>query len=409
MSCIAAASVTEPQASKSGTVARRTDILIAGAGLAGSLAAIMLARAGYNVTIIDPHTVYPPDFRCEKLDEQQIRMLEKTGLADIALSAGTRYREEWIARFGRLVEKRAVEQYGIDYTELVNRLRDEMPEAVRFVHGKVTAIATGADRQTVTLAGGEQISARLVVVANGLNSGLREALGMPREELSRCHSVSIGFDIEPARPLLFESLTYFTEHARDRMAYLTLFPIGERMRANLFVYRDLSDPWLRAFKAEPRKALFDLLPKLSSLTGEFEVTGAIKLRPMDLYATTGYRQNGIVLVGDALNTACPAAGTGLSKVLTDVERLCNVHVPQWLATDGMGLEKIAAYYDDPVKIARDTHSAHKAYFARSLTIDSGLAWRARRWMRFVGGYAVGPCRRLMSVLRPAPALVTPAA
>ena len=57
----------------------------------------------------------------------------------------------------------------------------------------------------------------------------------------------------------------------------------------------------------------------------------------------------MVLIGDAFSTSCPAAGTGTGKVFTDVERLCNVYIPRWFATPGMGAEKIAAFYDDPVR------------------------------------------------------------
>ena len=39
---------------------------------------------------------------------------------------------------------------------------------------------------------------RLVVLANGLNTGLRHSLGIEREVVSACHSISIGFALEPA-------------------------------------------------------------------------------------------------------------------------------------------------------------------------------------------------------------------
>ncbi len=68
---------------------RHTDIAIVGGGLAGSTAAAMLGRAGYDAVLIDPHPAYPPDFRCEKLDSAQVRLFRKTGLADAVLRAAT--------------------------------------------------------------------------------------------------------------------------------------------------------------------------------------------------------------------------------------------------------------------------------------------------------------------------------
>src|SRR5262249_35100457 len=255
-----------------------------------------------------------------------------------------------IARFGHLVEKRPNGQFDLLYDTLVNTVRAEIPPAVEFIHGKAAAIATSAERQTVTLSSGEEISARLIVLANGLNISLRHSLGIGREVMSACHSISIGFDLAPVDRLAFDfrALTYYPESAAGRMAYLTLFPIGASMRANLFVYRDMDDPWLREMRHSGERALFTLMPGLRKFVGEVTVSD-VKIRPVDLYVSTGYRQAGVVLVGDAFATSCPAAGTGCNKVFTDVERLCDVHIPRWIASDGIGAEKIAAFYDDEVK------------------------------------------------------------
>jgi 2-polyprenyl-6-methoxyphenol hydroxylase-like FAD-dependent oxidoreductase len=102
----------------------------------------------------------------------------------------------------------------------------------------------------------------------------------------------------------------------------------------------------------------------------------------------------VILVGDAFETTCPVTGTGTDKVFTDVERLCNVHIPAWLATEGMDESKIAAFYDDPVKTACDAWSSAKAFNFRSVSIETGIYWRALRWARFMARLGEGVWRRL---------------
>ena len=373
-----------------------TDVAIIGGGLAGSLTAAMLGRAGIDTILIDPHPVYPPDFRCEKLDGDQVSVLRKTGLADEVLREATHDRESWVARFGRLVDKRVGDQQGILYAPLVNCVRGLIPDTVTNIHAKARAIATSAERQQVTLSNGDEISARLVVLANGLSVALRDQLGIKRDVLSECHSISIGFDARPVgrQAFAFPALTYYAEKAQDRTAYITLFPIGHTMRANLFVYRTMDDPWLRDMRKSPQQTLHALMPGLRALMGEFQVEGPVQIRPADLYVTHGYRQPGIVLVGDAFATSCPAAGNGARKVLNDVERLCNGHVADWLATPGMGLDKIARFYDDPVKRASDDYSLAKAFWLRAFSTDPALPWRARRWAKFFAQYGLWKWRQL---------------
>ena len=384
-----------------------TDIAIVGGGLAGSTTAAMLGRAGISAVMIDPHTVYPPDFRCEKIAGPHIDALKRTGLADLVLPATTFDGEHsdgttWISRFGRLVDRRPGDQHGIMYDNFVNTMRRAIPANVPQYALKVTGITTSADRQHVTLANGEIVSARLVVLASGLNLGIRHWLGIEREVISPCHSITIGFNMKPIGRASFDfgSLTHYTERLSDKMAYITLFPIGDTMRANLFTYRGADDPWLREIRQDPVASLHKLMPNLARLTGDFEIDGPLRIRPADLYISKGHLQPGVVVVGDAFATSCPAAGTGSYKVFTDVERLCNVYIPNWLTSEGMDTAKIAAFYDDPVKRACDEFSLREAHALRSMSIDSGLIWQMHRWARFGMRFARGTLRRRLNRTQP---------
>ncbi len=374
-----------------------TDIAIIGGGLAGSTAAAMLGRAKIPAVVIDPHETYPFDFRVEKINgDEQVGRFHQTGIAESVLRSATHGGENWIARFGYLLDKKPGRQYGIMYDALIGAVRAEISSPAEIVYGKVTDVATSAERQKITLSNGDTISARLVVLANGLSVGLRRNLGIERQVLSAGHSISIGFDMEPVGRAAFEfpALTYFSERTKERVAYVTLFPIGNRMRANLFVYRDLDDPWLRQMRKDPVETMNAVLPRLRRITREYAVTGDVRIRPADVYISTGYRQPGVVLIGDAFAATCPVTGTGTDKVFTDVARLCNVHIPAWLATEGMDETKIATFYDDPVKQACDAWSMAKAFSFRKVTIENGLYWRAQRWARFLAWFGEGVARRM---------------
>src|ERR1700733_3433617 len=125
-----------------------TDIAIIGGGLAGSTAAAMLGRAGIPAVLIDPHPAYPPDFRVEKLSgDEQLERFRKTGIAESVLRSATHDGENWIARFGYLLDKRPSRQFGIMYDSLVNAIRAAIPPAVEQVYAKVVAVSNSADRQ----------------------------------------------------------------------------------------------------------------------------------------------------------------------------------------------------------------------------------------------------------------------
>jgi 2-polyprenyl-6-methoxyphenol hydroxylase-like FAD-dependent oxidoreductase len=367
------------------------DIAIVGGGLAGSAAAAMIGRSSLTACLIDPRRDYHADFRCEALTQGQVDLLTKVGLLEGLIPSMTASRGLWIARRGKIVERRESCLYGVSYQRMVNQLREQRSSRISLIEGNVMQVQNGPARQTLTLADGRTISARLVVIAVGTNARLRRGLGITQTEISPTHSISLGFDVNPRSRDTFEfpALTYYSDSTSQRAAYITLFPTSGGMRANLFVYRSAQDPWLKQFQRSPHETLNALMPNLMNVVGPYEVSSAVQIRPVDLYEVSKFTQDGIVLIGDAFANSCPAAGTGCDKVLVDVERLCNHHLPRCFEDEGMTAAKIQSFYNDPVKNARDAQSRTHAFYTRAFAVDDSVKWRVMRVANGIAHYMIG--------------------
>lgn len=380
----------------------KTDVAIIGSGFAGATAAAMLGRSGVNAVIVDPNAEKRPDFRCEKLSASQLPLLEKTGLADDLLPHTCLNSEIWIVRYGRLIDRRPTTAAGFVYNDFVNAINRAVPKTVPRFEAKGTKIAQENGSPVVALSTGEEIAAKLVILSTGLNPGLRGSLGIDQELLSRCHSISIGFDIRPVgrQSFDFPALTYFPDRPDQRFAYLSLFPVPGAMRANLFVYWSPDDPRLHRFRHNCESALLELLPRLTRFTGQFSVEGTVSIRPVDLVRSTNVKIPGVVLVGDAYSTSCPAAGTGSNKVLTDVERLCSGYIRSWLRKSSIGADDIAAFYADPAKVQCESASYNSAIDLRLLSTKTSLNFGWRRGSRFVAQAVIGGSRSWLPATLP---------
>lgn len=361
------------------------DIAIVGGGLAGSLAAAVLARAGHRVALIDKRAVHPDEFRVEKIGGQQLEMFRKLGFLEALENVACRYDRVLNIREGKVVDVSVGQAYGFSYANLVAMARSRLPDRSSLIVDEVSAISCSDDVQHIELASGKRLDARLVVLATGMASALGYKLGIRRRVLAERHSVSFGFTIarEDGGPFDFEALTCYGERTADGIDYLSLFPVPSGMRANLFMFRDPTDPIMRELRREPEATVLRLLPGLWPYLGDFRVTDKVQNWVMDLTVVEGHLQPGIVLIGDAFQTNCPAAGTGVARLLVDVDRLCTEYAPRWLASAGMGTEKISQFYSDPDKVAADQRSLKMAHFRQALTSRSDIGWDVRRRLHFL--------------------------
>lgn len=355
------------------------EVIIVGGGVAGVTAAAVLAQQGRRVILLDSRSAYPPVFKAEKVEQDELRVLREFGLLEPLLPHSGRSSEVYVASGDRIFRRKPMEQIGIPYADLVNILRANLPAGVETRLGQADRIIPGAGKTSVRLTTGEELTARLVVLACGISDPLLSSLGLWRRVIQKEQCVGLGFDVatSDSRPFPFQSLTYYPTNAAYGIDYLTLFKIRHTMRANLFIFRPADDPWIRAFHSEPELLLQHAMPKLSRVIGEYQVMGSVVSSRVDLYRTEGRMPDGVVLIGDALQTACPSTGLGIKKVLTDVNVLAEC-APQWFSTPGMSVEKINGFYDHQRKRSVDAHALQRALYQRRAATSQSLRWRVYR-------------------------------
>lgn len=343
------------------------DLIIVGAGFAGSLLAISLRASGRSVLLIDRHPEMRSIFRAEKLETAQSQRMRQLGVLDLRrpIAPPTGKIMRFDAQGGRIVD--TGEQYGIDYHDTVNALRREALATARLVVAEVVNISASADGRCreVVLDNGQRVRGRVVVLACGYRPGIHKRIQLGLTQDKTLRSLFVGFDLELADAMP-EGLRGCNEHldqGAGGLDYLTVFRVGDRTRANLSAQLRADDPRCRLLWTRPHETLAQWFPQLSAFTGGFKVTSRL-----DQFVTTYYRVQtqdmpGVVAVGDTFQSANPATGTGLSKIFTDVQLLSEEFLPRWLATDSCQGDQVQAYYNHARKVQEDqrTHALWTAF------------------------------------------------
>lgn len=366
------------------------DVVIVGAGLAGSIAAAVLAQKAVRVILIDSRNNYPGCFKSERIYEDQIILFRKFGLIDGLRLFASPIHEVTYVRGPECIRRLRVDQYGISYKDMVNGVRCQIPMSAVWKTGRVRDIQPGLEVSRVTLLSGETITARLCVLACGTGGHLHQGLGIEKRIIRKGQSLVIGFNVagDNGKHFPFEALKYHPLATDDRVAFLNLFPIRDIMRANLAVYRLPNEEWVTEFKQNPHEVLLSMLPGLVRFTGPFHIASKLEMCPIDQYSVMGHIRPGLVLIGDCYQNVCPTSGMGVSKILTDVDCLGR-YVPEWLQTSGMDVDKISNFYGDRRKRVCDEATIHLAQNWRELSTNTSYLWHLRRELRYLIMYLRG--------------------
>jgi len=372
-----------------------TDVAILGAGFAGSLAAVMIGAAGYDVTLIDVNPDSHSGFRAEKIDSDQLALLNEMGLLDVFKAAGTLANKVINIRGKAVIDRRHIEEYGLHYSEMISLLRSRFSSNLQMRQGRVIDIAaggSGGNRQAVILEDGTSIEARLVVLACGHNEPLFRQLSFKKISISRQPTIAVGFSMRPpATGFSFPSLAAYGERQGDGIDYVSLFPIEDLMRANLFLFTSADDPRLHRLRSEGPAGLFDFLPGLEPWLRHSQWMNDVVIRSVDVCKYENLLRDGVVVIGDAFRTSCPSVGTGLTCAITDV--LClRGHIDSWMTDLRVSADQIQKFYDSPQKLACDARAHELALKRRKIVTTVSYGHRLKRSAYFMA-------RRLRGQLR----------
>ena len=319
-----------------------SDVGIAGAGLAGPLLAVFLARRGHDVTLYERR----PDPRAAgaagrsinlALSARGIDALERAGLVDAVMAHG-------LAMRGRMMHDRdghlAYQAYSADGSKAINSIsrhglngllldaaEQEANVTIRFEERAVGVVAETGELLLERPSGRRNVTHDVVIGADGAYSALREAIVRSEradyrqehlpwgyKELSIAPDAGGGFALDPDALHIWprgDSMMIALPNP-DHTFTATLFwpydgPVG-------FAGLDEAATIHRRFERDYP----DAVPLFADLAGEFTANPVGNLVTVRVWPWTRGR---LALLGDAAHAIVPFFGQGMNSAFEDVVEL----------------------------------------------------------------------------------------
>ena len=362
------------------------DVVVVGAGPAGSAAAAWAARDGRDVLVIDT-AAFPRDKPCgDGLTPRAVQQLELLGLGEW-LDGHIRHRGLRMTGFGGEVQ---VDWPGRAFpstssaaprTELDDRIRKVAEESgARMLLGvKVVDVQRGADGRvrSVVLADGTEVSCRQLIVADGARSTLGRVLGRRWHQETAYGVAARGYLASPRsdEPWLTSHLELRSPEGAVLPGYGWIFPLGNG-EVNIGVGA------LATVKRPADVALRPLMSYYADLRrDEWGFEGPVRapasaLLPMG-GAVSGVAGPNWMLIGDAAACVNPLNGEGIDYGL-ETGRLAAEMLDCQDLTHAWP-ELLAAHYARGFSVAR--RLALLLTFPRFLPATGPVAMRSTTLMR----------------------------
>ncbi|MFT4630071.1 MAG: 3-(3-hydroxy-phenyl)propionate hydroxylase [Dinoroseobacter sp.] len=314
-----------------GKILERTQVLIAGAGPVGTVAAYYLAQNGIDVIVMEAEASCEEDLRASTLHSPTLSMLNQLGIMNKLEPQGLKapvyqYRKRKTHEclsFDLDELKGAVEfpyrlqceQYKL--ARLLTTALDEHPNAeVNFQH-RVLAFEQDDDKVIATVETPYTIKkyqADYLIAADGANSIIRKWLGV---EFAGFTYPEKFLTLSTTAPLedYFQNLSY-VNYISDPEEWLVLLRVPSVWRVLVPIFENVGDK--ETLSDEYKNKVFD---------GITQDGASVKTEHRTIYrvhqrVVTKYNHGRTLLIGDAAHLNNPLGGLGMNSGIHDAWNLC---------------------------------------------------------------------------------------
>ncbi|MBT0957227.1 FAD-dependent monooxygenase [Alphaproteobacteria bacterium KMM 3653] len=305
-------------------------VMIVGAGPVGCVGALILARAGVPVMLVERNEVLPEDLRASTFHPPTLDMLADLGITPYLIENGLiadryQYRDRTANIFAEFnlstLEGEVKHPYRVQCEQfkltrhIVDLLR-EIPNAEVRLGTKFTGYAQDGAAVTATLESGgktEEVEVEYLIGCDGAGSKVREVMGVDFKGFTYPEQflvVATEVDIEESLPGLAQ--VNYVSAAEDWCVIL-------RVRGNwriLFPTDPDGDPELLKNDADIEARLQALAPR----DAPYPVLHKSLYRVQQRVAA-GWRDGRVLLAGDAAHLNNPLGGMGMNGGLHDIFNL----------------------------------------------------------------------------------------
>jgi 2-octaprenyl-6-methoxyphenol hydroxylase len=314
------------------TAGARREVVIGGGGFAGLALAVALRQAlgeTFTVTVADPAlaSATSKDPRASAIAAAARRLFEAIGVWDpVAVDAqpildmvvtdsklDDAVRPTFLT-FGGEVEEGEPFAHMVENRHLVDALVKKAKEVGVDLRAKaVASFENGPQTIAVALADGENISARLLVGADGARSKIREQAGIATHGWNYGQS-AVVCTVAHER----EHNGRAEEHFLPAGPFAILPLTGKR---SSIVWTETTREAERIIALPDQEFHAELEKRFGLHLGELKVIGARRAFPLGLFTARSFIGERLALVGDAAHIIHPIAGQGLNMGLRDVAAL----------------------------------------------------------------------------------------